>query len=194
MSDEWISAASALQLVAEALGNQHEARLAICSRAYEGLINAKAVRYVAGNGRTLADSKIPRDFWRDRGPSRLAQNWPAGDFERSIGTFGVEKAFGVSFSREGIESLVRPALTIRNSRARFPQTTTGGRPPAAWWDDLWVEIARQLYDGDLKPKTQADIETAMKDWAATYGESPADSTIRPRARKLWTALNKNGKN
>ena len=73
-------------------------------------------------------------------------------------------------------------------------TDLGGRPAAAWWDDLWVEMARQLYDGDLKPKRQADIETAMKDWAAAHGHNPADSTIRPRARKLWTALNKEDRN
>ena len=63
-----------------------------------------------------------------------------------------------------------------------------GRPPAKWWDEMWVAIAIQLYTGDLQPKKQADIEKAMLDWVASRGESAAPDTIRVRARKLWNAL------
>ena len=34
----------------------------------------------------------------------------------------------------------------------------------------------------------------MKAWAAAHEHYPADSTIRLRARKLWTALNKKDEN
>ena len=75
-----------------------------------------------------------------------------------------------------------------------PIASVGGRPAADWWDDLWVEICRQLFVGDLKPTKQRDIETAMLQWLSDRGESPSTSTIRPRARKLWTAIMREGEN
>jgi len=69
-----------------------------------------------------------------------------------------------------------------------PSIDRRGRLPAAWWDDLWIEICRALHEGDLKPKRQGDIEKAMHEWASMQGHSPATSTIRARARKLWDAI------
>jgi hypothetical protein len=66
----------------------------------------------------------------------------------------------------------------------------GGRPKARWSDDLWIEMCRQLYEGDLKPKKQSDIKRAMMDWLSTHGEEPAESTIKDRARKLWAVIGK----
>lgn len=69
-----------------------------------------------------------------------------------------------------------------------PLSKTGGRPPAAFWDDMWASIATALYDGSLIPKTQADVETAMADWLEGEGHSAAASTIRARARRLWDRI------
>jgi hypothetical protein len=66
----------------------------------------------------------------------------------------------------------------------------GGRPAKAWWDDLWAEIAKQLYDGDLKPDRQVDIESAMHDWIAKTGHSAGETQVRERARKLFILMNK----
>jgi hypothetical protein len=63
-----------------------------------------------------------------------------------------------------------------------------GRPPAEWWDDMWVAIAKQLYEGKLVPKRQVDIEDAMHEWIAAKDSSASTSTVRKRARKLWDAL------
>jgi hypothetical protein len=71
-------------------------------------------------------------------------------------------------------------------------TPKGGRPPKAYWQRLWIEMARQLYEGDLKPERQADIEKAMTDWLAAQGEHPSERTIRDAARDLWQAVK--GKN
>ena len=83
--------------------------------------------------------------------------------------------------------MVRPAAASRRLARAHPEPK-GGRPAAAWWDDLWIEIARQLYVGDLHPKKQADIESAMVAWVSRFGRDVAVSTIRIRARKLWIAL------
>lgn len=64
----------------------------------------------------------------------------------------------------------------------------GGRPPAEFWDDMWASIATALYDGTLKPKTQADVERAMADWIESNGHNAAGSTVRARARRLWDRL------
>jgi hypothetical protein len=65
-----------------------------------------------------------------------------------------------------------------------------GRPLAAWWDDLWVEMCRALYEGELKPQRQVDIEKAMLEWTAQRGHEPSTATIRARARKLWDMLSR----
>ena len=72
--------------------------------------------------------------------------------------------------------------------ATIPPAKPGGRPPAAFWDDLWAAIAVALYVGELVPKTQADIEGAMADWLEGNGHSAAESTIRARARRLWDGI------
>lgn len=61
----------------------------------------------------------------------------------------------------------------------------GGRPPAQFWDDMWAAIATALYCGDLKPKSQADLQRAMAEWIEGNGYSAADSTVKARARRLW---------
>lgn len=190
-SEEFISAAEAIRRVSEAVG-RHQARHAICSRAHAGLIEAKAARFVA-DGRTFDNASVPKKFWWAEGHEALDQDWLTGDFSTWIDHSLHLQAFGVSFSRLGIEALIAPAMASRDTPSG-PPARPGGRPPAEWWDDLWVEMCRQLYAGDLQPKKQADIERAMMDWAARHGHDTGISTIRPRARKLWTALKKEDEN
>jgi hypothetical protein len=64
----------------------------------------------------------------------------------------------------------------------------GGRPPAEFWDDMWAAMAFALYNGDLAPKSQADVERAMADWIEHHGHSAVTSTVRARARRLWDRL------
>jgi hypothetical protein len=68
------------------------------------------------------------------------------------------------------------------------QKNKGGKPLASHWDQLWANIATQLYVGDLKPQSQADIERAMKDWFAVNDLDIGDTTIRGRARALWSKI------
>jgi hypothetical protein len=68
------------------------------------------------------------------------------------------------------------------------QASKGGRPPAEFWDDLWAHIAASLYVGELKPKSQADVQRAMSEWIEGRGYSAADSTVKGRARRLWDLI------
>ena len=84
------------------------------------------------------------------------------------------------------QSSQRSVSLEQNSDA--PVRRKGGRPPAEFWDDMWATIAASLYDGGLKPKSQADVERAMTDWIEGQGFSAAVSTIRARARRLWDQI------
>ena len=70
----------------------------------------------------------------------------------------------------------------------MPPVRKGGRPPAEFWDSMWAAIAASLYNGELKPRSQADVERAMATWIEANNFSAADSTVRGRARRLWDRI------
>lgn len=64
----------------------------------------------------------------------------------------------------------------------------GGKPLAKHWDAMWAEIATQLWTGDLKPDSQADIKRAMFDWLTSKGIEVGDTAVTERARALWQRM------
>jgi hypothetical protein len=84
-------------------------------------------------------------------------------------------------------SFTKPASPERTKSALSApsQASRRGRMLAAHWDEMWADIAMQIYEGDLQPTKQADIENAMKDWFATRELDAGDTPIRDRARVLW---------
>lgn len=188
--EDWISATEAVRLLKTVCGTTYSAQLSICKRAHAGMIRARANRFIIDDDPPHQDVDIPKKFWWAEGAAALKQDWTPGDFETWEDQETRYRAFGVKFARTDIEGTIPtasqpPAVAV----ATAPK---GGRPPAEYWDDLWVEICRQLYAGELIPKRQSDIEGAMKTWLAERDDHPATSTIRERARKLWAALNKDG--
>jgi hypothetical protein len=63
-----------------------------------------------------------------------------------------------------------------------------GRPLAKHWDSVWAITAAALYNGDLQPQNQADLERFMAQWLSDQGVETAPSTVRTRARALWDAI------
>lgn len=105
--------------------------------------------------------------------------------------------FEVRFETEGVSPLITKQPDPLPSSVKSGEAATsknrGGRPPKDYWDDLWVEICRQLYIvGDLKPEKQANIEKAMLDWAVKNGHEMSEAAARSRARKLFNALKREG--
>jgi hypothetical protein len=207
--EEWIRAAAAEQLLKPTFGT-YEARLTICKRAYSGMIRARAQRLTL-DSRAADNVDIPKIFWWAKGHQALNQNWTAGDFDTWVDSSKLTgnlhlsggkihlEAFNVSFLRADVETLIPtgtlvpaevPAAPAEAPAVDLAQSTPskGGRYPAEFWDNLWVEICRQLYEGDLKPKKQADLEKAMMDWIAERDETAGVTTVRERARKLWQAI------
>ncbi|MBV8450889.1 MAG: hypothetical protein JOZ29_01270 [Deltaproteobacteria bacterium] len=64
----------------------------------------------------------------------------------------------------------------------------GGRPRKEWWDDFWIEICRQIWMGDLQPKTQAELERAMFEWVENHRNAEVgETTVKAAAKKLFKA-------
>lgn len=83
-----------------------------------------------------------------------------------------------------------PSPPSPNYANKVESAVTAGRLPAEWWDDLWVEMCRQIYLGELLPRSQADIVRAMLVWLETKGIDVSEATLKPRARKLFAMLEK----
>jgi predicted nucleotide-binding protein len=105
LAEEWISAASALDLVAMRYPRDVQT---ICRRAHAGLIKARAAHFIR-DGRSTDNVDVPAEFWWAEGGAALDQNWTTGDFTTSIDDRRLQ-AFGVTFRRSDIERL-RPAPT-----------------------------------------------------------------------------------
>lgn len=69
-----------------------------------------------------------------------------------------------------------------------PVKNKGGKPLAAHWDEMWATIAVQLWNGDLKPTTQADIKRVMLDWFTAREIEVGDTAVTERARHLWRLI------
>src|SRR4051794_16702511 len=104
IADDWIDAGCALALLKDVMG-ETEASMAICARAHDGMIKARAERFIRAD-RAFDDVELPAQFWWARGHEALDQNWTTGDFETWIDHRLHWKAYGVSFLRADIDKLV----------------------------------------------------------------------------------------
>jgi hypothetical protein len=94
----------------------------------------------------------------------------------------IERKIGIA------EFQLSPQPGDQTSPTATERISKTGRRPAPFWDDMWASIACDLYEGDLKPQTQADVELAMLRWIEDNGYSAAVSTVRARARRLWDLI------
>jgi predicted nucleotide-binding protein len=105
VQDEWITAAEASRLLKGAFNSETMARMTICKRAHNGLVRARAVRFISGE--SIHDNyEVPSAFWWAEGAEALEQNWITGDFETWLKQQLHLRAFGVSFLRADIETLL----------------------------------------------------------------------------------------
>lgn len=101
--EEWITAAGALALLKDTMPSG--AAFAICARANDGMIKARAERFMRGK-QIFDDVEVPTEFWWAEGHPALQQNWKTGDFETWINHILHLKAYGVSFLRSDIEKMI----------------------------------------------------------------------------------------
>ena len=131
MSEDWITAREARALVSEGWQDQGKPTDAICRRAKQGLVQAKALRLITiENGQRYEkhDYPIAQGFWDDHS---MGQDWSHGDFVSTIypddTKFEIE-AFGVIFERLGIESMLQqsPLKELGSTKRQGRPKGSGG--------------------------------------------------------------------
>jgi hypothetical protein len=188
VSEGWLSASETHRRIVTATLSL-ETNLAIAQRAHAGALRAKALMFITGPN-AQPDAEVPKEFWWAGGREALEQNWQTGDFETWIDRKTHMRALGVSFHLGDLQKTFPDVFKADDAIAKTPSSVAKpGRPPAEWWDDLWIDICRRLYEGELQPKKQADIEGAMSEWITLKtGKPPSTSNVRSRASKLWRAI------
>ena len=115
MDEEWIRAWEAYEKV-QALIPLRAAE-AICERAHDGLIAARAERLILGE-KVIEPANVPKDFWWARGGAAMDAKWAVGDFETWIEGRIHCRAYSVEFARADIERMLpRSARAIEGATA-----------------------------------------------------------------------------
>jgi hypothetical protein len=88
------------------------AQEAICERAYDGMIAARAERLVWGT-RVRENAEIPQEFWWARGRAAMKATWPSGDLDTYIDDRRTHcRAYGVEFARRDIERMLPQTRSV----------------------------------------------------------------------------------
>jgi len=157
---------------------ERDARGVILQGARHGVVRAAArsTSYlIAGNPRQgpTDSSVVPQTAWLNVDHSWFIRStfWQSGQFEvdtqiadaHGFGTVTVTAAyFGVRFDPVTIDAIPRPTAQPQPAPVATIAADRGGRPRKSYWDDLWVEICRQIYVGDLKPADSDDFGRAFR--------------------------------
>ena len=203
MSDEWISAAEAREMVAPGWKHGSPATDPIRQRAKMGVIKARASVYVStrsGQTTTMHGHPIPREFWSGH---PFTENWTAGDFSTGMevnGRYTDCEALGVNFERIGVETLV-PALvsagnasqaaSSQNKEIDSTSKNRGGNPGKFDWAKAVAAIVFQWSDsGSWHPKSQGEVKTELANWFSGQGQIPDDRQLKIYARWLFVEFQK----
>jgi hypothetical protein len=199
----WWTPTEALAYAATCVGSTKAAGNAIWQRLVGGLIETVAsTSSVTPKDRTpqpkWTHELVPRSYWKQYS-EHGSDFWGAGDvrfFLRLSGTSAVYQAFGVKLNPADVRSTLPPPRPPPKQTwikkepeqvAPLAKINKGGRPAKDWWDDFWIDICGQIYEGNLKPRRQADLEKAMLDWATNHRHELSEATARKAAKKLFNA-------
>lgn len=201
---EWLSALQARRFAYErAKINPSFAADAVLDACRLGYITGRAVSMRRANGDRPDDWTaqerewdIPVWFWDHfTGSTGCSQNWERGIFS-GRGRAPEGRCWitltGVFFLTESLDVLL--PHSGQASATEAPAPNPGGRPRKEFWDDLWCAVWSKAFFGDFKPKRQSEIERAMLDWAIANGHDVSESTVKPLARKMFAAMQDEGRN
>ena len=117
---------------------------AICSRAYNGLIKAKAKQYIDGTGRRFGNVELPPEFWWST--REIDGNWRTGDLATTSPDSPARlQAFGVEFRRSDIELMIPPMPQGANGASlSSTQTRAGSKVTTPTDGDDWITAAEAI--------------------------------------------------
>ncbi|MEO1656715.1 MAG: hypothetical protein AAFR65_03255 [Pseudomonadota bacterium] len=218
----WITARDAMNLAKKELGSEHGGALAICGRAYAGLIQGVARRYHSDvpirrleqpDGSIIADYEldhfaVPAKFWWAKGWEALEQNWVSGDFSTWLEKKHQLKAYGVRFFRDDIVELFPKAAdetteqpTIKQTSSEQaktqnaqPKITKGGRPKKDFWEPMWAMVLTAYAEAKLPLDAHTDLVSFLSQWCINNGHKASDSALKERATMIRDALKEAGHN
>ena len=167
-----------------------------------GFVAARAVKMQRADGGPPDDWTdearewdVPQWYWDNFTASESSsQQWERGVFSgRGSGPHGYSwiTLSGVYFSRDSLLAMLpgKPA-----AKGDAVAEVRQGRPPAAFWDELWCAVFGMIWHGELTPKVQADITRAMLDWASENDHPLSEASAKPRARRLFIEYQREAKN
>lgn len=200
----WMHPKAALSLLGNDYGEWGVAAAAIIARLRVGLVRSAAATWRQGTRAGSEPATIPAVNW-SKSVDLYSRHgfWSSSDHEINLGDQYrplIVTYYGIRFEPKGINSLLTtpipepeaPLVGAPSLPIPPAPVSNRGRPRADFWDDLLVAMFRRIHFGDLKPKRQADIEKAMLDWASENSVSVNESSVRPRAAKIWKALKEEG--
>ncbi len=191
--EKWIPVQESLSRVQAAIGEASATR-AIFNRLRAGLLRAGAKMVL----HQTSDGKFTRDYYRTISARAWGRLQNEDFWQTETAKFLLVFDDGVTDDIIALCSLVRfePAgldeMIPKPPRAAVGPRE-GGRPRSPYWDNMWIEIGRQLSHGELRPKRKVDIERAMFAWAARNGHVMGKTSARTRAKRLFAALQKQDK-
>ena len=201
-AQKWISAQTALDMldVGYRLG-----RRTICSRAYAGLVKARAELFIH-DGRSTDNVDVPNYFWWAEGGDALHQNWKTGDFDTWINQQIHLQAFGVTFRRSDIERLKRlkpakpPEQEGQKIMATAGQTIFTGHGHSLVWRELQNFLQNRLHltTDEFNSVSTAGVATSSRLEEMLYNaafsfliltaeDEQPDGTLRPRENVVHEA-------
>lgn len=170
-------------------------RGAIYDRLREGLLRAVA-RTVTFRGRRAPLFELEPMMWKEWAVHVDHRFWSMGDYSKLRGDvtgYGSYedrefKAFEVRLDPAGLASMIGHSPRSAATPPPLALPHPGGRPRKDFWEPLLTAIAADLYNGDLTPRLQADIERAMNEWIDANGHEASVGAVRERARALWKLI------
>lgn len=155
MSEDWVSAQEALDILARDRDNIDLNARAIIKYASVGWVKSKAKLFVYQNqheARERENFELPTFFWPRDNFELFEQDWPRSDFSNLINRIR-QYAFGVTFDRAGIEAMLPTSIkSVRKSTAKaesdcqswlskeFVANPQDVRPKSAYWMDAKTEF------------------------------------------------------
>lgn len=138
--------------------------------------------------------RVPSWVWRNYFPAIDSDFWRTGYLDVTVskpGSYGYAaqtslQIYGARFWSPAIAAAPAIASAVNTASA----SKQNGRPPKDYWEDLVIAMVVKWADGDLKPKRQADVAEAMKDWLDQNrkGENWSETPLKERAKKVFLAI------
>lgn len=183
----WLPPDEASKILVAKFGDSYVARHTLLERIRGGKVRA-----------VDQDLKeVDAQYWRAVGEDD--QFWITGDLtlrvRDDVGYSSDLRFYHVRFDPNAVSAVIPPHLNKPGGVEEAPRNNPaiaankGGRPPKSWWQDLWVEMCCQVYEGDIHPTaTQADIFARMQQWVSDHDHDAGETVLKEAARKLSVAL------